>query len=516
MPLAFNLAAIDAGSNAIRLVIARANPRSKTREGLLRVLETERYALRLGGRVFLDHRFERDTIEKAVHAFRHFRSLMDLHDVKDYRAVATSATREARNQREFLDRIFDASGIRLEVIEGSEEARLVRRAVSAALEGRVSPRIIADLGGGSLEINLMKGTRLESSAALPIGTVRLMESFGVKDSISSEQLTLIRGYVQSLLRRFFRNHSEAANPLTVVSGGNAEALALISPGISVHGIPTIDLTSLRRKLPLITSMKVKERMKAFRVRKDRAEVMGIAATVLETVARWWNIEKLIVPGVGVKEGILADYLDAATVGSDNLHVAGKEELALSSARRFAMRMGGDEKHAAKVSTLALSLFDQLQRVHKLGSQERMALELAAILHDAGHAIHSRLHHRHGEYLVRHGDIPGIEPNQRAMVACLIRFHSEPDPSSDDKLFSRLPRKEQLQIRSLVSIFKIADALDCDHRQGVSGVEVELKPKKVIFTLHSNYDPQLILWTANKKAVLFETVFGRSAEFHRAG
>src|ERR1019366_4869944 len=108
-----------------------------------------------------------------------------------YRAVATSATREARNQGNFMERVYEASGIRLEVIDGAEEARLVRCAVRAAVAGKLSPRLVVDLGGGSLEVNLMKSGMVEESAALPIGTVRMMETFEIAGSMSGEQVGIM-------------------------------------------------------------------------------------------------------------------------------------------------------------------------------------------------------------------------------------------------------------------------------------------------------------------------------------
>src|SRR6202011_3636293 len=119
-----HFAAIDAGSNALRLVIARA-----ASPGSIGELEAERTEVRLGHNAFTRHRLDEETIALASRAFRHFRRRMDRYDVQRYRAVATAATREARNRRELIDRIRRKSGIELEVISGAEEARLVRKAV---------------------------------------------------------------------------------------------------------------------------------------------------------------------------------------------------------------------------------------------------------------------------------------------------------------------------------------------------------------------------------------------------
>ena len=502
-----NLAAIDAGSNAIRLVIARAESSSK-----LRVLKTERLPVRLGRHVFIQHKLDKQTIEAAVRAFRHFKSLMDLYDVKKYRAVATSATREARNQRNFIERVYEASGIRLEVINGAEEARLVRCAVKASAVRKLSPRWIADLGGGSLEISLLNPDMLEESVALPIGTVRMMETFEIHEAMSVQQAGVMRSYVLSLLRRYIPLETHPPGGMAVACGGNAEALALIAPGQPQGGIKTLDLGVLRRKLGQIVALDVKERMKAFSVRKDRAEVMGIAAIVFATLGRWWRMDSLLVPGVGVKEGVLIDLLRSLSGTRRKQETAVQAEVVLAAARRYAARLDWDARHAEKVRHLAVSLFDQLRPLHKMGQQMRLILELASLLHDIGHVIRHRLHYKHGEYLVRHGNIAGLDGSRRNMVACIIRYHSEPGPDADHKLFTSLPRKQQVQIRSLVALLRIADALDWDHRQDVVDVQSRLQGRSVLVGLRIKHNADLILWAARRKAKLFEAVFDRKADF----
>ncbi len=511
MPAPINLAAIDAGSNAIRLVIARAESASK-----FQPLKIERHPVRLGRHVFTQQRFERQTIDQAVRAFRHFRSLMDLYDVKEYRAVATSAAREARNQGNLIDRVYEASGIRLEVIDGAEEARLVRCAVKASGAGKLAPRWIADLGGGSLEISLLKSDTVEESVALPIGTVRIMETFEIQEALSAQQVSVMRSYVLSLLRRYLPLEPHSTNALAVACGGNAEALALIAPGQPRFGIRTLDLQVLRRKLQQIVALDIQERMRTFYVRKDRAEVMGIAAIVFATLGRWWTMGSLLVPGVGVKEGILIDLLRALSGTKREQENTVQAQVLLAAARRYASSLNWDARHAEKVRQLALSLFDQLRPIHKMGPSLRLILELAALLHDIGHVVRHTLHYKHGEYLVRHGAIAGLEGTRRNMVACIIRYHSAPEPDSDHKLFTSFPRKQQAQIRSLVALLRMADALDWDHRQVVQEAQAKLQDRRVCLGLRMKHSADLILWAARQKARLFEAVFDRQVVFQEMG
>jgi exopolyphosphatase/pppGpp-phosphohydrolase len=133
--------------------------------------------------------------------------------------------------------------------------------------------------------------------------------------------------------------------------------------------------------------------------------MGVAAVLFTTLAEVLDARQFIIPGVGVREGVLHE-LAAAHFGPASAHDERAEALR-QQARRFAARMHSDAGHCEHVRRLAAQLFDQLAPVHELPSAQRVTLELGALLHDVGVAVNARGHHKHGEYLVRHADIPGL-------------------------------------------------------------------------------------------------------------
>lgn len=506
-----HIAAIDAGSNAIRLVIARADS-----PWAIYRLETERYPVRLGHRAFTKHEFDKQTISKAVKAFRHFRDLMDRHNVQKYRAVATSAAREARNRRELIERVQRKANIKLEVIDGAEEARLVRTGVLGALGEKISPRLIMDLGGGSMEINLMKQGAVQFSTALPIGTVRLMESFRVTGKMDEGEVEAVRHYALSLLRSALPEKLDLSNSIAVACGGNAEALAQIAAGQPERGIDTMSVRLLQDRLWDIVGKSVPQRMKAFGVRKDRAEVMGIAAIVFATVGRWLNLRSLLVPCVGVREGVLRELVVAHFAGQPR-DEAKKESPMLAGARAFAKRFDADAKHAEHVRQLGSLLFDQLVPVHTLDAESRGLLETAAVLHDIGYSINADGHHKHGEYLVRNGQLDGINGWQRDVVGALVRYHSKAEPEPHHKLYASLDPKRQRQVRVLASILRIAEALDAEHKQNVTAVDADINRRKVTFTVQMKGAPGRLLTEARKRAEFFEDEFDLKTIFrsHRA-
>jgi exopolyphosphatase / guanosine-5'-triphosphate,3'-diphosphate pyrophosphatase len=503
------VAAIDAGSNAIRLAIAEANTAAD-----LTVVETERDSVRLGHRVFLEHRLDSRTILQAVDAFRRFRRLLDRFQVHSYRAVATSAVREARNRKILLRGIWRQAGLRLEVIGSSEEARLVRHAVVKALDQHRPPRVIFDLGGGSLEISLLHATGVERTFALPLGTVRLMESQGIGDRITPVQHRLIHDRVLASLVSAWPDPPDLADGLVVGCGGNAEALARLTGAASSHGIPVLQMRRLKRLLPEILRLDVRGRMKAFGVRRDRADVMAIAAIVFTTLAEWLHLRTVLVPGVGVREGLLQDLAGSLFRRRATPAEARRAARLLADARKFAASLHCDMRRAEATRRLAASLFDQLAPVHGLPADLRVPLEAAATLHDIGRAVNPAGRQKHGEYLVRHGLLPGLAGPSRELVACLVRYQDTVEPALRHKLYASFSPRERRQLRILAGLLRIAVALNAGPERPVDAVQAKIDSGKLMFQVPSKNAAESRFRRAKARAGLLEQELERKTGFCR--
>jgi exopolyphosphatase/guanosine-5'-triphosphate,3'-diphosphate pyrophosphatase len=494
-----HLGAIDAGTNAIRIVIADASaPQS------LVAVERQRVPIRLGRGTFTRGEIDGDTVDEAVAAFARFRELFERHGVTRYRAVATSAVRTAHNRDIFLHRVYHEAGIELEVIDGDEEARLVRKAVQHAFTGRVPPRLVLDLGGGSLELNHHDG-RTWTDASLPIGTVRLLETFGLPGVIGPDEAGMVRRYAATLLQAFAPPTGLAP---AAACGGNAEALAKIFGDVDATGMPGFDLARLESALPDLLGADVDQRMARFGVSRDRAEVMGLAALVFATVGRALHIPRLVAPGVGIRDALLLDLAEGLAV-EQAAAAAARGKALLTAAHTFAHRVGHDLTHGEQVRKLARSLFDQLTDVHQLPAELGVILEVAALLHDVGDVLNSRSHHKHSAYMILWGRIPGLDTPQRQMVAALARTHrkSPPDPRKHEEI-AALGKAQRQQVRKLAALLRLADALDTEHRQSIDRVLVHRAGDTIALDLvlhpdESAIDPAPL----RRKSALFEAEFG---------
>jgi exopolyphosphatase/guanosine-5'-triphosphate,3'-diphosphate pyrophosphatase len=334
-----------------------------------------------------------------------------------------------------------------------------------------------------------------------------MTTLNIPGVIRPAQCEQVRRYVRALLDSKLVPRPNLGESIAVALGGNAETLATVAPGPRQHGLQSLELSLLRARLPDILKRSVRERMKAYAVRRDRADVMGIAAITFITLGRYLNLRSFAIPGVGIREGILQEIAREAFSRKEPHRYNAASRQMIVGTRSFARRLEYDQRHAEHVRELSILLFDQLQPVHHLPAQSRVLLEAGALLHDTGHMISHRGHHKHGEYLALNGDIQGLEGRDRAVVAALVRYHNRKSvPAGHHAAYSSLHSADQRIVRRLAAILRIAEALDHSHRQRVLKLRASFQRGAVGLQVHARGDAAEDLRDASRSAELFENEF----------
>ncbi|MEO1130998.1 MAG: Ppx/GppA family phosphatase, partial [Planctomycetota bacterium] len=211
------IAALDVGTNSLRLIVAEASP-----DGSYRVIDDEKVIVRLGQGLATTGRLAEDRIEAAAEAIDHLRDIAQGYQVEELRAVATAAVREAPNGPDLVAVVRDRSGVELRVISAAEEARLSYRSVDNAFSIRHRNTVIADIGGGSTEILLSVGGVVDRVYLLKLGAVRLTEMFGPCET--EEQFEMMRSYVRDHLKEHVDRPPFGAD-LMFGTGGTFTAVA---------------------------------------------------------------------------------------------------------------------------------------------------------------------------------------------------------------------------------------------------------------------------------------------------
>ena len=292
--------AIDVGSNGIRVRAVEFSDPSR-----FELLEEGRAAVRLGADAFDSGRFGKATLDAAVAAVAEHRAALERLEVERYRCVATSAVRESENGAEFARRLDQEADVALDVIDGVEEARLVWVAVRDRVDLDGGKWLLVDLGGGSVEVSLVDEERVHWSVTHPMGAVRLLQELEGAEHPKKKLRKLLNQYVKDL--DLPRRVSELRLEGMIASGGNIDELAtLATPELDDRGVARPTLKQLREAREKLDRMSVKQRIEKLALRPDRADVIVPAASVYLKLAAIAEVEELVVPHVGVKEGILLD------------------------------------------------------------------------------------------------------------------------------------------------------------------------------------------------------------------
>lgn len=497
----FRVGCVDTGSNAIRFLAAEF-----TAPGEFEILDYQRVPVRLGHQIFLTGRLTESAMLAAEDAFVSFREKMNGLNLDTFRAVATSAVRESKNGFEFVGRILEKSNIHLEMISGSEEARLVHLAVASRIRMAGGKWILTDLGGGSVEVSLVDDMGMLWSESHTMGSVRLLEQLSEAQPEPGGFRALLRDYISTLRIPAPAQYWSPSG--FVATGGNIDALAkLANAPRDENGVAILPVEDLAASIDLLSRLSFQERIEQLNLKEDRADVILPAAMVYHHLARMAGVDSILAPDVGVKEGLILDLADELI--SHTTHEVRQEEQLTKAAMSLGRRFMFDEAHGLQVARLALSLFDQLRGLHGLEDDDRKLLLAAAILHDIGSFISRKKHHKHSLYIIKRSELPGLSPAEMLMVGNISRYHRRNIPRSNHVDFMRLSDSQRDRTTRLAALLRVADALDRAHLQNVESVEAELGSDEVTLKLESDEDCLLERWALAQKKTLFEKVFRRS-------
>lgn len=498
-PLEFpiRVAALDLGSNALRLLAAEFTGPSEWVG-----LAFDREPVRLGQAAYSTGKLSESAMDSAVEALGRFRSRIDELGIEHVRAVATSAVRETRNGPAFVERVRAETGIQIHLISGSEEARVVWRAVKDRIDFGDRKWMLVDLGGGSVEVSLADHVGIMWSESHTMGSVRLLEELSGADDKPAHFANLLAEYAATLRIPHASKHWTPVE--LIATGGNIEALARLANGPPGDDVSEITREQLGATIHKLSQLSIAQRIEQLDLRPDRADVILPAAVVYDRVAELAGADRILVPGVGVKEGVLLDFVDELTSESGLGRV---ERMVYESSLSLGRRYLFDEEHGRHVSDLSLSLFDQLRAVHGLNEEDRRILLAGALLHDIGQHVSYHKHHKHSLYLVHHSEIAGIAPDELPLVALVARYHRRAEPQPGHFLYRDMSAHDQSRVERLSALLRLADALDREHLQRVRSIEARVHGARLELHLRKNGRILLEQWALEQKGRLFFKLFG---------
>jgi exopolyphosphatase / guanosine-5'-triphosphate,3'-diphosphate pyrophosphatase len=503
------LAALDLGSNSFHLLVADVHP-----DGTFEPVTREKEMLRLGDEVSRHGRIPDAAIEHAVDTVRRFKRIADADGAIDVVAKATSAIRSAANGSDVVDRIEEDTGVDVDVISGTEEARLIFAAIRASVVLAPAPALCIDVGGGSVEFTVGDAGGLRWSTSEHLGVGRLTAELVENDPPSKGDRRRLEERIRSTLEPLEPEVAAFAPRMAVGTSGTLNDLARMVTAARTGEVPassnglTIardDFLALHERIIRST---VAERRRMPGLEEQRAELLPAGSMLLAVAMDVFGVKDLTTSDWALREGIV---LDTVRTHDPDDWSDDPRALRRAAVAGLARRCNSSPEHTRHVVRLALSLFDQTKELHGLGPLDREMLEYAVILHDIGQHVSRKGHHRHAAYLVENGQLRGFSPDEVALLAALVRHHRRGDPKSSETRMAALSAEDRERVRRIVAILRVADGLDRGRQGVVERVDVELGPQLVMLRLHARGDAELECWGARRKRDLFERVFDRELE-----
>jgi len=503
------LAAIDVGTNSFHLVVARL-----LGEGRFSIIAKEKAVVRLGESAAQIKRLTERAMERGVEAMRLFKLVTERTN-SPIRAVATSAVREAANREQFIERVYKATNIEIEVISGFEEARLIYLGVLQALPVYDERAALFDIGGGSTEFLVGEQGRVLYANSFKIGAIRMTQRFFPGERVTASQVQDCRSFLQGEIYHAAEEIARSGAPQLIASSGTAQTIAAMALAARGEPIPE-SLNGITVPLPEISTVVqqiLRARNNAERaalpgVDPRRADILAAGAVTLETIVEACSAEGITISSYALREGIILDTIQKLDQPGRGLtHLS---DLRYESVIRIGRLYNFDEAHGRHVADLALLLFNALAPLHGLPEGARELLEAAAFLHDVGYHISHAAHHKHSHYLIRNSEIYGFNEEEIAMIALVARYHRKSHPKVHHPEFAALRFSDATQVRVLAALLRVADGLDRTHRGNVRGVEVRYNDRTItVEALHPlNCAIDYELWSASRKQGLMEEVFDR--------
>jgi exopolyphosphatase/guanosine-5'-triphosphate,3'-diphosphate pyrophosphatase len=495
-PLENRLAVIDCGSNSFRLVVFTST------DAWWKRTDEIHESVRVGEGLDATGALQEAPMERALETLDLYAHFCDATGIDAIRPVATSAIRDASNQKQFLRAATKRSGLDIEVLSGEQEAHYGY--LAAVNSTTLSQGVVLDLGGGSMQLTRVENRQSIDGRSWPLGAVRMTERF-LPDAgkPKRKQLKALRDHVLTEIES--AAWLDEGGRLTGVGGTvrNLAAAAQLAAGLPSYGIQGFRITrdALGQLIETFAGLTPAERANVPGIKFARADLILAGAQVIDTVMEAGGFGIIEATDAGLREGVFFESL----LGDPPL----VDDVRRATVLNLAAQYDADFAHAEHVAQLSLELWDGLAAadVHRGDPKERELLWATAMLHDIGTAVDYDDHHKHSRYLILSAGMPGYSPREVALIGQAARYHRKGNPGLGEFTALARPGDEEL-LNRIAAAVRIAEQLERSRDQAVRACDVLVKNGRVELRLHAEADVTIARWATERQGDVFRKAFGR--------
>ena len=502
-----NVGFIDIGTNSIRLALVQI-----TSNGTYTILSEQKETVRLGEGEFTDNTLHPDAISRAVIVCQQFATMARNNNAKEIVVVATSATREAKNKKSFIETLNTVAQLDVKIISGIEEARLIYLGVADGFDMKKDTALMVDIGGGSTELIVANHNEYFHLDSMKLGAIRVTSKFFTesdRDAVSPEIYERLKKYIRDVSIRPLQRVQEFSFDYVIGSSGTIDNLAAVASYLSKSRTfnpgELVTTEEIQAAIQYLCSLPLDQRLDIPGLNPRRADIIIGGAAIIETILEETNSKGCFVTEKTLRDGLLVDYL----IRSGYSTFYKKRSVRYKSVYQLARKCNIDEPHATQVQNLSLELFDASKNIglHQLGAYYRELLAYASILHDIGIFLSYSDHHKHSYYLIQNSDLAGFNQNEIQIMAAIAFFHRKKFPKDSKPQLHGLTNSEKNAVRIISTLIRLSEALDRSHQNVIKKISLTQGPKNLIYLdVFSESNCKLEVWSLSKHRQIFWKVF----------
>jgi len=502
------MSSIDIGSYSLKMKIVEIDE-----VGNIRVLERVSKPAALGKDSFSEGKVRYETVEYICDILTGFQALMKEYHSKRYRAVATSAVREAENREYLIDQIRLKTGLKVEVLNNAQERYLTYKGIRENIPDHERIRnegvLIVEVGSGSVEMTIYSEGKLRSTHNFKLGHLRLLEVLSDLKKRTLKFPELMEEYIEGHLDILNYIEEDYSLKHFIILGSEMRGISkLLNPDqnfekdciVSSEAFPRLYEELLNKSIPRI--------VEEHQISKDLASILLPSLILIKNFSSMTHGDNIYLPLISLSDGIVSDFVDR------RFNTQRQQEF-LEDVQQQALGLTGkyhaDLNHARDVEEKALLLFSALKRTHGMKNREKFLLRLACKLHDIGKFVSLKKHYLHSYELIKASPLLGLSEEEMEIVANVSKYHSSVIPHTKDESYGRLRSKDQVITSKLTAILRLADAMDRNHSQKISNVSITIKDREMIIRGDAKADTLLEEWTFEIKGEFFREVFGMNPQ-----
>jgi exopolyphosphatase/guanosine-5'-triphosphate,3'-diphosphate pyrophosphatase len=490
-PTVTNYAAIDIGTNSAHLAVASVNS-----DGVMKILDQDKVTLRLGDAFDSEQNITEEAIERTIAAVQRLKEISSSYN-PHFRCVATHAIRSARNSHDLINRVKAGTGIAIETIDGTEEARLIALAMQDGFSSKEISFLGVDIGGGSTEFVVSsKNDTIDFVSSIKLGAVVLSKKFLDKKSPTTDEIELLKKHIKTQLAPLKAKSKKLDFSQAYISSGTAKALASIDALLNDREVEdfggyVLSKESLDEICKKLEKLKAPKKIKqAFNLDENRSEIILAGSIILRNITNMFSVPSWHYSPYGLREGIVIDTFRRLKTRPKSQQAIPTDGIRWQNVRHLAKRLEINEKHSRRVLRLTQTIYDKLNEITPTKDQltahlsDRELLEFASWLHEGGKFVSFSKYQKHSQYLINSSKLMGFTQEELEFIGRIARYHRKgiAHPNRRDCVY--LSKKSIARVNFLAGILRISSSLSRTRQDRIKDITIELRDNTLCFVIEA--------------------------------